>query len=134
MTVSCKNVYFSALWIVLGSILFLCGIFEVVDSYWSGMGGAFLAVGILRAVRIRKYSTNPEYRKQVDRANKDERNRFLSGRAWAWAGYLFVMTAAVGSIVFKLMGREDLMMLASGSVCLLIVFYWLSYLYLSRKF
>lgn len=129
-----KNIYFSALWIMLGGILFLCGVFEVVDSYWSGMGGAFLAVGILQALRIHRIHSNPTYREKVERANKDERNRFLSGRAWAWAGYLFVVTAAVGSIVFKMMGRDDLMQLASGGVCLILVFYWLSYLYLSRKY
>ena len=129
-----KNVFFSALWIVLGTVLFLCGIFEVVDSYWSGMGGAFLAVGILQALRIRRYYANPDYREKFDRANKDERNRFLGGKAWAWAGYLFVMTAAIGSIVFKLMGREDLMQLASGGVCLILIYYWLAYLYLSRKY
>jgi uncharacterized membrane protein len=91
-------------------------------------------VGILQAVRLRRYYSNSDYREKFDRANKDERNRFLSGRAWAWAGYLFVMTAAVGSIVFKLMGREDLMMLASGSVCLILLFYWTSYLYLQKKY
>ena len=129
-----KNIYFSALWIMLGGILFLCGVFEVVDSYWSGMGGAFLAVGILQALRIHRIHSNPTYQEKVERANKDERNRFLSGRAWAWAGYFFVLTAAIGSIVFKLMGRDDLMQLASGSVCLILIFYWLSYLYLSRKY
>ena len=34
----------------------------------------------------------------------------------------------------KLAGREDLMMMASGSVCLMILLYWGSYLVLRRKF
>jgi len=129
-----KNVIISAFWLLLGAVLLLCGIFDLVDSYWSGMGGAFLTVGILQFIRIFRYESNEEYRAKKDRANKDERNRFLSGRAWAWAGYFFVLTAAISSIVFKLMGREDLMQLASGSVCLILIFYWLSYLYLSRKY
>ena len=32
------------------------------------------------------------------------------------------------------MGREDLMQLASGGVCLILIYYWLAYLYLSRKY
>ena len=45
-----------------------------------------------------------------------------------------MLTAAVGSIVFKLLGREDLMMLASGSVCLMITFYWVSHMVLRKKY
>jgi hypothetical protein len=44
------------------------------------------------------------------------------------------MVAAVGSIVFKLMGREDLMMLASGSVCLIMLLYWGSWMVLRKKY
>jgi len=40
-----KNVIISAFWLLLGAVLLLCGIFDLVDSYWSGMGGAFLTVG-----------------------------------------------------------------------------------------
>ena len=122
------------LWLVLGSVLILCGIFEVVDSYWSGMGGGLLGAGIVQLIRSLRYKSDPEYQAKADRANKDERNKFLAAQAWSWAGYLFVMIAAVGSILFKLADREDLMMLSSGSVCLILILYWLSWLYLSRKY
>lgn len=121
-------------WIAVGSVLILCGCFEVVDSYWAGMGGGLLGVGILQLIRALRYKSDPDYKARTDRANKDERNKFISGRAWAWAGYFFVIIAAVGSILFKLMDREDLMMMASGSICLILILYWLSYLYLSRKY
>ena len=52
----------------------------------------------------------------------------------SWAGYLFMMLAAVSSIVFKIMGREDLMMFCSGCVCLVLVLYWLSYVVLKKKY
>ena len=64
----------------------------------------------------------------------DERNKFIRLKAWSWAGYLFVMIAAVGSIVFKLVGREDLMMFCSGAVCLVVVLYWVSYIVLKNKY
>ena len=41
---------------------------------------------------------------------------------------------AAATIALKLAGREDLMMMASGSVCLMILLYWGSYLVLRRKF
>ena len=121
-------------WIVLGLTLTVLGIMGRIDSYWSGMGGGVLAVGVLQMVRYVKYMSNEEYREQTDVANKDERNRFISNKAWAWTGYLCVFICAAGSIVFKLIGREDLMMFASLSVCLILVVYWVCYLILGRKY
>jgi len=129
-----KHVFKSLFWVLLGSVLLICGCLELLDSYWSGMGGAFLAVGILQLIRIFRYESNEEYRSKVERSNKDERNKFISGKAWAWAGYLFVLIAAVGSILLKFAGREDLMQMAAGSACLIMVLYWLSYLYLQKKY
>jgi len=129
-----RRMIWGIFWIALGLTLTVLGIMGRIDSYWSGMGGGLLAVGVLQMVRFVKYMSNEEYREKTDVANNDERNRFISGRAWAWTGYLLVFIGAVGSIVFKLIGREDLMMFASLSVCLILVLYSICYLILSRKY
>ena len=126
--------FLSFFWIVLGAVLFVCHASGLIEEYWSGMGIAFIVVGILQVIRNIRYRTNEDYREKFDTASKDERNRFIANKAWAWAGYLFVMIAAVGSIVFKLMGREDLMMLASSSVCLIMLLYWGSWMVLRKKY
>ena len=61
--------------------------------------------------------------------------------ASAWAGSFtallairLVMIAAVASIIFKLLGREDLMMFCSFSVCLIALLYCGSYMILKRKY
>lgn len=129
-----KRFIASILEIVIGSILMACSMFGIVDEYWSGMGVALLVVGVVFLLRQFKYKTNEEYREKYDVERSDERNRYLSGKAWAWAGYLFVMIAAVGSVMLKLAGREELMLMASGSVCLIMVLYWISYLVLKKKY
>ena len=129
-----RRMIWGVFWIVLGLTLTALGIVGRIDSYWSGMGGGLLAVGVLQMVRYVKYMSNEEYREQTDVANKDERNRFISQKAWAWTGYLCVFIGAAGSIVFKLIGREDLMMFASLSVCLILFLYWICYLILGRKY
>ena len=126
--------FLSFFWIALGGVLCVCHASGLIEEYWSGMGVAFIVVGILQVIRQIRYRTNEEYREKFDTASKDERNRFIANKAWAWAGYLFVMIAAVGSIVFKLMGREDLMMMASGGVCLIMLLYWGSWMVLKRKY
>lgn len=129
-----KRMILSLVWLLLGAALFLGGVFEVLDSFWAGMGGGLLGAGVLQLIRFFRYESDEAYRAKVDRSNQDERNKFISGKAWAWAGYLFVLISAVGSILLKLAGREELMQMATGSVCLLLVLFWLAYLYLQKKY
>lgn len=120
--------------IIIGAALLICSVFGVVDEFWSGMGTSLLVIGVIFLIRNIKYKTNEEYREKIDIESNDERNKYISLKAWAWAGYLFVMLGAVGTIVFKLIGKEDLMMMASLSVCLIMVFYWISYTFLKKKY
>ena len=129
-----KPLYMSIFWVVLGAALVACNLARLVEDYWFNMGVTLIIIGVLQIVRRIRYKTNAEYRENYDIANSDERNKFIANKAWAWAGYLYVMIAAVGTIVCKLLGREDLMMFCSGSVCLIMVFYWLSWLWLKKKY
>ena len=129
-----RRMYLSLFWLLLGAVLFVCGAMEVIDSYWSGMGGGFLAVGILQLIRHIRYRKNEEYREKVDVATGDERNRFLTGKAWAWAGYLFVIITAVAVIVLHAVGQEQLGRMAAYAECLLLVLYWICYLILRKKY
>lgn len=129
-----RRMYLSLFWILVGAALFVCGAMEWIDSYWSGMGGGFLAVGILQTVRHIRYRKNEDYREKVDVASNDERNRFLTGKAWAWAGYLFVLVSGVATIALKVMGQDQWSLAASYALCLLLVLYWGSYLVLKRKY
>lgn len=124
----------SVAYIVLGVGLFVASCLEAVDSFWAGMGTGLLMVGVLRLIQFIRYRSNPDYQEKVETESKDERNRFLSMKAWSWAGYLFVFIAAVGTIVFKLLAMDQLMMLCSGGLCLLLVLYWVSYLILRKKY
>ena len=120
--------------IVLGAALLVSNVFGKVDDFWSGMGTALIVVGALQLFRRIKYRTNAAYRERVDTAARDERNRYLGMKAWAWSGYLYVMIAAVASIALRIAGQDLLSIAASGSICLILVLYWLSYVVLSRKY
>lgn len=129
-----KRIYMSVFWVVLGGVLAALELMGQVDTFWGSMGFALLMIGLLQVVRFVRYQRNADYREKVDVQNGDERNRFLANRAWAWAGYWFVLIASLSSIVFKLVGREELMMLSSGAVCLMLLLYWGCYTVLKRKY
>lgn len=129
-----KRIVIQILEIAAGIILLGLGIAGKVDEFWSGMGGALIGVGAMRLVQMVRYQNNEAYRENVDTERSDERNRFLQMKSWQMAAGWFTMIAAVGTFVFKFAGKEDLMMLCSGAVCLLLVLYWICFLYLKKKY
>lgn len=129
-----RKYWISIIYILIGIVLFGLGCFEVVDEFWSGMGSALFTIGVIRLVRQYRFNKNDEYREKIEIEEKDERNHFIRNKAWAWAGYLYVMIMAVATIVFKIAGQETLSMAASGGVCLVLVLFWVSYLILKRKY
>lgn len=129
-----KRMFLSIAWIIIGAVVFALGIFEIVDEFWSGFGGALLAVGILQLIRHIRYRTNEEYKEKVDIEVNDERNKFLSSKAWAWTGYIFVLCCAVATIAYKVIGKDELSSICSMAICLMLVIYWIVYLILKRKY
>ena len=122
------------LYILLGATLFALGVAGVTDAFWSGMGGALIAVGAVRIVQYVRLSKDSDYREQRETESRDERNQFIRTKAWAWAGYLFILIAAVASIVLRILGQNLLSMAASAAVCLLMVLFWLCDLFLQKKY
>ena len=129
-----KRIVIQILEIAAGIILLGLGIAGKVDEFWSGMGGALIGVGTMYLVQTVRYQKNEAYRENVDMERSDERNKFLQMKSWQMAAGWFTMIAAVGTFVFKFAGKEDLMMLCSGAVCLLLVLYWICFLYLRKKY
>ena len=136
-----KNRYLplAVLYIVLGIALFVsCQIVDLGKSTLAqilpGMGGALFGVGIVRLVMGIKLEKDAEYRENYEIRINDERNRYLRMKAWSWAGYVFVLIAAVATIVFAVADRKELMMLASGGLCIMLVLYWVSYMIVRRKY
>ena len=124
----------SILEIIIGLSLVMASMLGVTDEFWSGMGTTLLIIGILFLIKAIKYRISDDYRENYDIEINDERNKYLSMKAWSWAGYLFVMISALATIILKMAGREDLMMIVSGSICLVMVLYWISYMILKKKY
>ena len=129
-----RRMILSIVWIVLGASLLGANLTGLLGDYWSGLGGGLLGVGVFQIIRNVRYLRNPEYREKVDTTNNDERNNFLANKAWAWAGYLYVLTAAIATIFFQIIGKTELATAAGFSVCIIMVVHWLSYLYLQKKY
>lgn len=127
MIVSCCGVV-----IGLGLIVFsLIQDGRIDQVTWVGL--TFFVIGMLQILRYIRYRTNRNYKEQVDISENDERNAFISNKAWSWAGYSYVLLMAMGLIVLLVMGKKEYLICSAG-LCLMIVLYWIFYLILNRKY
>ena len=129
-----KRLYVNILWLIIGSILIGLSFTGVVDDYWNGMGMGLAVVGAINLIRYYRLNKNDVYREKIELEASDERNHFIRNKAFAWAGYYFILIAAVGTIVFKIIGQELLSQAAAYAVCLMLILYWISYMILKRKY
>ena len=129
-----RNLIIYILYLVIGLTLLGLGIANVVDEFWSGMGSGLIFVSVLRLIRVYRLNKNEEYREKVETEISDERNRFIRNRAWAWAGYLFILISAVAVIGLKVAGLDLLSTAASVALCLMLVLYWVAFFILRKKY
>ena len=129
-----KRLTYFAAEILAGIVLLGLGIAGIVDEFWNGIGSSLAILGAVRLLRGYRLNKNEAYREKVEIAASDERNQFIRSKAWAWAGYLFIILTGISVIVFKLMGQDLLSQAASWGVCLMLVLYWGAYKVLQRKY
>ena len=120
--------------IVLGAALIIVSKLFDLDSVWLGMGSALIAVGTLQLLNLMRYREDAEYREKVDTEAHDERNAFIRSKAWVWAGTGFVIVGGVLTVVFLLLGKQELSTFPGFAVSILVLLYWLSYLILNKKY
>ena len=134
-----RDLVLSIIYIVLGAALFVASqVTDLGDSTLAqilpGMGGALIAIGAIRLYRGIRLAKDKAYRENFEVEIHDERNQWLRMKAWSWAGYLFVMIAACGTLVFAFIDKKELMMAASYSVCIMLLLYWVCYLIVRKKY
>ena len=129
-----KDIIFGVIWLLLGLVLTVLSCLETLDEFWSGMGSALMVVGIVRLLRGYRLSRSETYREKREVAETDERFHFIRNKAWAWAGYLFIIICALSTIVFKLLNQDLLCMALGGAVCLMLVLFWVSFFILKKKY
>ncbi len=129
-----KHITLYSVYILIGAFLVVFGVLEKVDSFWSGMGSTLCVMGVIRLIRNYRLNKDEEYKEKMEIELTDERNRFIRNKAWAWSGYLYVLMSSIACIVFKIVGQEQLSIYSGISTCLVITLFWLSYVWLKKKY
>lgn len=129
-----QNTFWAILWLIIGVTLLALSAVAQLDEFWSGMGTALLVIGVCRLLRDHRLNKSAQYREKMEIYETDERLHFIRAKAWSWAGYLFILIAALAVIVLKLLSLDLYATVASGAMCLMLVLYWGAYLVLHKKY
>ena len=128
-----KTIYYIML-LSVGLVLITLAFLGKADAFWNGAGFGLAIVGSVRLLREYRLNKNEVYREREEIAANDERNHFIRGKAWSWAGYLFILITGFSVIGFKLANHDLLSQAASWAVCLMLILYWGAYLVLEKKY
>ena len=115
------------------NLLAFAGVVEDT-SVFVGMGSGILAVGLAQLLRVVRMEHNPDYKKRVETASRDERYAFISMKAREVAFGVYLMIMAVICIACMLLGYRREGTLAGMSICLLVLLYAVLFRVLARKY
>ena len=119
---------FGILWLSIGAALFLAGLLlgeTEYGSYISGFGGGLTAVGLVRLLRVRRLSRDPEKAADYDASLKDERTVYISNKARSMTLFICVFVQLAASMLFdQVLVGQVLCGLTCLQGLLYTVFYW----------
>ncbi len=128
------RLFFGIGYIVLGLALILtfC-LIATENDYLSSFGFALIVVG---AVRVRNYfliNKNEETLKKHEIAETDERNIAIANKAKSIAFIIYIIAMGISIIVLQILHKSEMASVLSGTMCFLLVVYWISYFIIRKK-
>ena len=122
--------------IVIGIIIEMLAFSGITSdpSVLTGIGSGILAVGLVQLFRAVRIEQDPELKKRVETASKDERYAFISMKAKEAAFVIYLIIAGVISMAALILGYERLGMTAAMSICLLVILYTIMFRIMAKKY
>ena len=100
----------------------------------TGAGSGIMAVGVAQLLKAARMEANPELKKRIETASKDERYAFISMKAKEAAFAIYLIIAAVICMACLILGYEREGMTAAVSICLLVILYTIMFRILAKKY
>ena len=116
---------FGILWLSIGAALFLAGLLLGETEYGSYISG----FGLVRLLRVRRLSRDPEKAADYDASLKDERTAYVANKARSMTFFICVYVQLAAALLAILVFEQPLVgQVLCGLTCLqgllYTVFYW----------
>ncbi len=120
--------------LIVGIVLFSLSLSGILDSFWSGCGGALVAVALMRLYSYYKFTTDAEYAKAATTNYHDERNNYLANKAAAFTLRWGLLALAVLVFALQIAGLREYSTMLGLVICALLLCYYGRYMYLKKKY
>lgn len=121
-------------YVILGiAMIVVFNIIKTENNFLSSFGFALTVIGI---ARIRNYfliTKNEETITKRQIAENDERNISIANKAKSVAFIAYILVVCTSITVLYLFNKTQLAFILSGTVCFLLLVYWISYWIISKK-
>lgn len=129
------RLYLAIGYIVLGLAMIV--VFNIVETnnsnFLTSWGFALFVIGVVR-VRNHLIITKSEERiKKQEIRETDERNIAIANKAKSVSFMVYVFLCCIAVIVLELLQMSEWTSILSGSVCVMLVIYWISYFIISKR-
>jgi len=129
------RLYTAIAYMVLGAAMIV--VFNLVvknaNPFLSSFGFALLVIGFANLRRYRLITKSEETIRSREIAETDERNIFIAHKARSAAFILYTVLTCTAVIVLELLNQTELAMILSGTICVLLVIYWVSYWIIRKR-
>lgn len=100
----------------------------------SAIGAGLFAYGVNRLIGEWRGKKNPDYARQLELANKDERVAYIADKSRSMTLVIMIYVLAVLSVVLQSLGMRDYGLMCSYIVGGIALLYFFVYRILSRKY
>jgi len=120
--------------LVVGIVLILVGTICQLNGFWTGLGSGFIAVSVVRLVQMQKYKTDPDYAKQINISNHDERQSFVSEKAMVLTLKMIIYILLTSGIILYIFDQGQYGQFCMYGICVIMAIYFISSYFVNRKY
>lgn len=124
-----------AIYVIIGLIMVLINLVGNVsnDSFYS-VGIVLIIIGMVKIIKNFRLINNKEAMRNLEIAEKDERNIMICDRAKSWAFSIYVMASSVAVIILQCTDSQFAAQLICYSMISIVFIYWICYHIIKRKY
>lgn len=121
-------------YVILGiAMIVVFNVIKTDNSFFSSLGFALTVIGI---ARIRNYFLITKDEETITKrqiAENDERNISIANKAKSVAFLAYILVVCTSITILYVLNKTQLAFILSGTVCFLLLVYWISYWIISKK-
>ncbi len=128
------RLYFAIGYLVLGlAMIVIFNVLRAENDIWSSFGFAMVIIGVAKIRNYMMINKSEETLKRQQIAETDERNISIANRAKSIALTVYIVLACVSVIILHIVNQSQLATVISGTVCALLLIYWITYWVIYRR-